>query len=1322
MKKITLILMAFMATTALWQVQAQGEILQAAGSYAACSDFQDGDIYADTGGIAADYQNNEFSVMELVAPAGETLTVEFTTFSVEAGWDSLTVTGDTGGFDGAYDGTTNPPTMTSGVGAGLTFEFDSDSSGQRPGWTANLSVSNCPPPPPVANFEFCSTEMPLNFAPPVQASASNAVSSTANSGDTGVIGAGLGEYAITSMVINAMAGSAQDVAFDVQSPSGTIMTLLNGGSGGADGLLVAADLVFTDSSSNDISNWLGGAPLADYLPAFDTFASAFSGEDINGDWYILADSNPGNQAGGTVNSFCINFEMQTGTPPVISCIPDFTANNDEGVCGAVVNYTPATAIDGDTGEALPVVLTGGGATGTEFAVGDNEVTFTATNAYGSQSSCTFIISVLDNEAPMAVCADYTVTLDASGNGSLVAADLDGGSTDNCAVTDLTASQTAFTCANVGSVTVTLTVSDDAGNTSTCEANVTVVDDIAPMITCVGQPGNVTLTEDFEGSSLPTGWSNEMVVGNWDWTFGSPDMPNSDPFASNAAIFNDDAAGAGETNIASLTSPAYDASGTVDSMTLSYDYSLDELGAGEVLIVSVWDGSAWAQVALYDTDAIPPTNSGDMDILAYANADFAVRFTYDDAGSWGWGAGIDNVVVNIQTPSAPPLELNLNADGTLSYPAADLISVVDEACDYTVASGTSGPCDFNNPNDFTFENGYNCSSASAFQTANDLIVPADGEFTLNQIKASIFANGGIASVDVVYYDDAAGLPGAVIGQELGMTPTSSTVIGANFGFDVNEIVLDVAPMVFAGQPGAPTTYWIELNVTDGGATGSVFWVVTSSSSIGQPVANFNGGWVLPDPAMDGVMTLVGVCGGGGADFSFDCSNLGLNEVEVYVTDAAGNTSSCIASVIINDVTAPVIVCGPGDGATTVTEGFDGSSLPTGWSNEMVVGNWDWTFGSPDMPNSDPFASNAAIFNDDAAGAGETNIASLTSPSYDLSGDVASATLSYDYSLDELGAGEVLIVSAWDGSAWAQVALYDADVIPPTNSGAMDVLAYANADFAVRFTYDDAGSWGWGAGVDNFELTYAIPPTTSEVIVTLDENGEATVDPYGFLSESFDACGISVIVADREFFSCDDIGTPILVTVFASDASGNSSSCSVEVLVVDTMAPVLTCPEDQETMVDPDGTHVVADYIADGLATATDNCTDPVTDFTQDPAPGTVYGVGTWPITFTATDEYGNVSTCTMELDLTILGTQDNELNNAIALYPNPANEQVTISNSSNITLETAMIYDLNGKLVSQINLQNMQSEKVIDVSAYATGVYMVYITGEQSSVVKRLIKE
>jgi hypothetical protein len=84
--------------------------------------------------------------------------------------------------------------------------------------------------------------------------------------------------------------------------------------------------------------------------------------------------------------------------------------------------------------------------------------------------------------------------------------------------------------------------------------------------------------------------------------------------------------------------------------------------------------------------------------------------------------------------------------------------------------------------------------------------------------------------------------------------------------------------------------------------------------------------------------------------------------------------------------------------------------------------------------------------------------------------------------------------------------------------------------------------------------------------------------------------------------------------------------------------------------------------------------------------------------------------------------DNALDIAIAMYPNPAMNQVTISNSSSIVLEKAAIYDVNGKLVMNVNLQDMQGEKVIDISQLASGVYMVQISGEQASVVKRLIKE
>ena len=884
---------------------------------------------------------------------------------------------------------------------------------------------------------------------------------------------------------------------------------------------------------------------------------------------------------------------------------------------------------------------------------------------------------------------------------------------------------AFDCSTLGIQEVEVFVTDLAGNTSSCVATVEVIDDIAPVITCGPGDGLTTVTEDFEsttGSTPPTGWSNDIVVGNWDWKFGSGTMPNSDDFPTNAAIFDDDAAGAGEVNAATLTSPSHDLSGA-DSASMSYDYTLDELGAGEVLIVSAWDGSAWAQIALYDADVIPPTNSGPNDVTSMLNADFKMRFTFDDNDTWGWGAGIDNVDLTVVSAQAAPYQITLDDQGFALVAASDLIGNVEDNCvSWTAASAVAGDCDQTNPNDGTFENGFNCSSATDFRVANDIIVEAEGVFVADHITASIFsAAATIASVDVLYHTNAAGLPGDELFSHT-MAPTSQSVIGENFGLSVHEIKLSVPEYTFYGGQGSSTTYWVELKVTDSDGGGGVYWVVTSSSSIGLPVALFNGGWSLPDPVMDGVMSIEGTCQGS-SGFAFDCSTLGIQEVEVFVTDLAGNTSSCVATVEVIDDIAPVITCGPGDGLTTVTEDFEsttGSTPPTGWSNDIVVGNWDWKFGSGTMPNSDDFPTNAAIFDDDAAGAGEVNAATLTSPSHDLSG-ADSASMSYDYTLDELGAGEVLIVSAWDGSAWAQIALYDADVIPPTNSGPMDVSSLMNADFKMRFTFDDAGSWGWGAGIDNVSLTYANPPTTSDVVVVLGEDGTATLVAGDYLSEQYDACGIDVLTADRYTYSCEDLlAGPITVTVTAVDGSGNASVCQATVVVVDTMAPAFTCPDDQSVMLDPDGTHTVVDYW-DSIV-VTDNCTEAVILLTQDPAPGTVLGFGMQDIVLTATDDYGNVTTCTFVLDLTILGTQDNELNNAISLYPNPANEQVTISNSSNIALETAMIYDLNGKLVSQINLQNMQSEKVINVATFATGVYMVYITGEQSSVVKRLIKE
>ncbi len=60
------------------------------------------------------------------------------------------------------------------------------------------------------------------------------------------------------------------------------------------------------------------------------------------------------------------------------------------------------------------------------------------------------------------------------------------------------SKTSFNCSNLGANTVTLTVRDAAGNISTCNATITVVDNLAPTITATATTINSSKTtpQDF----------------------------------------------------------------------------------------------------------------------------------------------------------------------------------------------------------------------------------------------------------------------------------------------------------------------------------------------------------------------------------------------------------------------------------------------------------------------------------------------------------------------------------------------------------------------------------------------------------------------------------------------------------------------------------------------------------------------------------------------------------------------------------------------------------------------------------------------------------
>ena len=122
-------------------------------------------------------------------------------------------------------------------------------------------------------------------------------------------------------------------------------------------------------------------------------------------------------------------------------------------------------------------------------IGPNTVTYTVEDVLEFTSTCTAIVTVEDDVAPNAKCQAVTVSLDNSGNGTLAATEVNDNSTDACGIGGTSVNPNAFNCSDLGNQTVTLEVTDNYNNTSTCTAVATVEDAARPTISC---PSGITV--------------------------------------------------------------------------------------------------------------------------------------------------------------------------------------------------------------------------------------------------------------------------------------------------------------------------------------------------------------------------------------------------------------------------------------------------------------------------------------------------------------------------------------------------------------------------------------------------------------------------------------------------------------------------------------------------------------------------------------------------------------------------------------------------------------------------------------------------------------
>jgi hypothetical protein len=171
----------------------------------------------------------------------------------------------------------------------------------------------------------------------------------------------------------------------------------------------------------------------------------------------------------------------------------------------------------------------------------------------------------------------------------------------------------------------------------------------------GQPDVVFFSEDFEGGVMPPGWT--VIDGNADgfqWQVGVCPHTHNDPpaYGTAFAFYDDDAPGSG--SAASLPpeelwSPGVNVAGAT-ALELKYGIGYDDLGNDTAQVYVIFDWGTPILLRTYTAD-IQVTETIDLTMYLPAN-NVQVGFVYLDHGSWAWGVGIDNVV--LQEPAPPAI--------------------------------------------------------------------------------------------------------------------------------------------------------------------------------------------------------------------------------------------------------------------------------------------------------------------------------------------------------------------------------------------------------------------------------------------------------------------------------------------------------------------------------------------------------------------------------------------------------------------------------------------------------------------------------------------
>lgn len=935
---------------------------------------------------------------------------------------------------------------------------------------------------------------------------------------------------------------------------------------------------------------------------------------------------------GNESQCSFNVIVKDVTKPVISNCPSNISVNTTS-CSAVVNWSPPTASD-----ICGYTLTSNFSPGASFPVGVTTVVYTAIDPSNNVQTCSFTVTVRDNIPPSIVNCSHgsirEVTADNSCD-AVVTWDIPS-ATDNCSVT-LTGTHNSGDTFPLGTTDVVYTATDGSGNTSVCSFRIRVRDRTAPIISgCVS--ADITVNASSSCGAVAN-WTAPTASDNCNVTITSNYNPGD--------VF------------------------PIGTTLVKYE-ATDNAGN---------KAECFFNVIVHDP-SIPVVSGCPANISVQLNSSTCTANV-----NWSPPSFTDNCVVTVTQTHSPGASFPLGIT-TVTYTGKDTFGNTATCSFDVVVTDASSPTLSNCPIDIRLAASANCTAVATW-------TPPTFSDNCSATMVGTHTSGQAFPV--------------------GVTAVRYTVTDGAGNQEVCSFNVTVVDELLPTIQGCPQNITVTM---DAGACGKlVTWTppTTADNCSVTLVSNFSPGHLFPEGTTKVIYTATDASGNS-ATCSFDvlvrdetvpivstcmqdievlagsscgqavqwippvftdnCGTLtivsshspndtfvvGVTKVTYTATDASANSATCEFNVRVIDQTNPTIVGCPSNITISATANC---SAIVSWTAPTAADNCHVGLTSSHASGS-TFALGTTV---------------VTYTATDQSGN--KATCSFNVTVVDESAPaftscpSTIKVSA--GSSCKGIATWTTPVTSDCSDVTLSSTHQSGAEFSIGstlVTYTATDANGKSA---TCSFTVIVEDKSSPVFtscpanITVDAGATCDAVVNWTAPITTDNCGISSVTGSHQPGSVFPIGLTV-VSYTATDLAGNASKCEFNVVVKNKSLPIITgCPSDIAIkVIDTDASPVTWD-----VPTASVECGS--VTLTSNFSPGSSFPVGETVVLYKATDEAGNVSTCSFIVKVTY---EDLEFTISQIVTPDGdgINDQWTLNDIEKFKENRVTVFDRWGSIV------------------------------------------